>query len=255
MHAFVEARHEPLSIHLSTGLTFPLHLHPQLELFLVLTGSSSVTVRGQTQVLGPGALALIFPNQVHSYTGGYADTLLRSHPEDPFLSGEKLHPNVPYAIQELEREARLQRESPVFGPLIQLVLARALPQLSLAKNSAADRRELTYQISQYVGEHFREPLTLGTLARELGMNKYHLSHVFSEKMGQSFPAYLSRIRISCACSALAETDRSVTQIAEECGFESQRSFFRVFQQQLGTTPLQYRKNARSPEASPGRGEG
>ena len=146
MHAFVEARHEPLSIHLSTGLTFPLHLHPQLELFLVLTGSSSVTVRGQTQVLGPGALALIFPNQVHSYTalepgtgavlvvcdlsytGGYADTLLRSHPEDPFLSGEKLHPNVPYAIQELEREARLQGESPVFGPLIQLVLARALPQ-------------------------------------------------------------------------------------------------------------------------------
>lgn len=273
MHAFVEARREPLSIHLSTGLTFPLHLHPQLELFLVLTGSSSVTVRGQTQVLGPGALALIFPNQVHSYTalepgtgavlvvcdlsytGGYADTLLRSHPEDPFLSGEKLHPNVPYAIQELEREARLQRESPVFGPLIQLVLARALPQLSLAKNSAADRRELTYQISQYVGEHFREPLTLGTLARELGMNKYHLSHVFSEKMGQSFPAYLSRIRISCACSALAETDRSVTQIAEECGFESQRSFFRVFQQQLGTTPLQYRKNARSPEASPGRGKG
>lgn len=87
------------------------------------------------------------------------------------------------------------------------------------------------------------------------MNKYHLSHVFSEKMGQSFPAYLSRIRISCACSALAETDRSVTQIAEECGFESQRSFFRVFQQQLGTTPLQYRKNARSLEASPGRGEG
>ena len=52
MHAFVEARREPLSIHLSTGLTFPLHLHPQLELFLVLTGSSSVTVRGQTQEIG-----------------------------------------------------------------------------------------------------------------------------------------------------------------------------------------------------------
>ena len=88
-----------------------------------------------------------------------------------------------------------------------------------------------------------EPLTLGELARELGMNKYHLSHVFSEKMGQSFPSYLASIRLSCACSALAETDRSVTQIAEECGFESQRSFFRVFQQHMGTTPLQYRRNA------------
>ena len=192
--------------------------------------------------LEPGTGAVLVVCDL-SYTGGYADTLLRSHPEDPFLSGEKLHPNVPYAIQELEREARLQRESPVFGPLIQLVLARALPQLSLAKNSAADRRELTYQISQYWGEHFREPLTWAPWPGSWGMNKYHLSHVFSEKMGQSFPAYLSRIRISCACSALAETDRSVTQIAEECGFESQRSFFRVFQQQLGTTPC---NTARTP---------
>ena len=66
MHAFVEARHEPLSIHLSTGLTFPLHLHPQLELFLVLTGSSSVTVRGQTQVLGPAADDFVRTRLTHS---------------------------------------------------------------------------------------------------------------------------------------------------------------------------------------------
>lgn len=263
MHAFFEARQDPFSIHIARDLTFPLHLHPQLELFLVLSGKSLVTVRGQSKILEPGALALMFPNQVHSYTalephthaallvcnlsytGGYGDTLLRCHPEDPFLPKEKVHPNIPFALREIEKEECFERQNPVFGPLIQLVLARALPELILARNLAADRRELTYQISYYVGEHFREPLTLGELARELGMNKYHLSHVFSEKMGQSFPAYLSRIRLSCACSALAETDHSVTQIAEECGFESQRSFFRVFQQQLSTTPLQYRRNARA----------
>ena len=268
MHAFVEARHEPLSIHLSTGLTFPLHLHPQLELFLVLTGSSSVTVRGQTQVLGPGALALIFPNQVHSYTalepgtgavlvvcdlsytGGYADTLLRSHPEDPFLPAEALHGNIPFAIGELEREQRQTEHSPAFAPLVQLVLARALPALRLERNLTSDRQELTYQISHYVGEHFREPLTLGTLAQELGLNRYHLSHLFSEKIGQSFPAYLSRIRLSCACAALAETDRPITEIAEESGFESQRTFFRVFRQQLGVTPLQYRRAARAGREPP-----
>ena len=262
MHAFFEARQEPFSIHRSKGLTFPLHLHPQLELFLVLSGSSSVTVRGQTKVLEPGALAVIFPNQVHGYTalepqteaallvcdlfytGGYGETLLRSHPEDPFLPKERVHPNIPFALREMEKEGG-QRHNPVFGPLVQLMLARVLPELSLARNLAADRRELTYQISYYVGEHFREPLTLGELARELGMNKYHLSHVFSEKMGQSFPAYLSRIRLSRACSALAETNHSVTQIAEECGFESQRSFFRVFHQQMGTTPLQYRRAAQA----------
>lgn len=263
MHAFFEAREEPLSAHVSADLAFPLHLHPQLELFLLLKGRSSVTVRGQSRVMEPGSLVLIFPNQVHSYTslepgtqavlvvcdlaytGGYGDTLLRNHPVDPFLTGERVHPNASYAIQEVEKEHRRQRQSPVFAPLVQLALARCLPELTLERNQAVDHRDLTYQISHYVGEHFREPLTLGELAHQLGMNKYHLSHVFSEKMGQSFPAYLARIRLSCACSALSETDLSVTQIAEECGFESQRSFFRVFHQQMGSTPLQYRRESRS----------
>ena len=71
MHAFVEARHEPLSIHLSTGLTFPLHLHPQLELFLVLTGSSSVTVPTTASapralsITGRGALPLRNPGKLY----------------------------------------------------------------------------------------------------------------------------------------------------------------------------------------------
>ena len=95
MHPFFEDRPERFWTHLSTGLTFPLHLHLQLELFLVLDGQCDVTVRGQCRTLGPGDLAVIFPNQVHgytalspqnravlvlcdlSYTGGYGDTLLR----------------------------------------------------------------------------------------------------------------------------------------------------------------------------------
>ena len=93
---------------------------------------------------------------------------------------------------------------------------------------------------------------MGTLAQELWLNRYHLSHLFSEKIGQSFPAYLSRIRLSCACAALAETDRPITEIAEESGFESQRTFFRVFRQQLGVTPLQYRRAARAGREPPGK---
>ena len=39
------------------------------------------------------------------------------------------------------------------------------------------RQELTYQISHYVGEHFREPLTLGTLAQELGLSLWDVQFV------------------------------------------------------------------------------
>ena len=61
---FLRPVQDPFSIHIARDLTFPLHLHPQLELFLVLSGKSLVTVRGQSKILEPGALALMFPNQV-----------------------------------------------------------------------------------------------------------------------------------------------------------------------------------------------
>ena len=262
MHAFFEKRPDHFHASLSLGLSFPLHLHPQPELYLCLSGEVTVTVRNRTRVLSAGDLAVIFPNEIHSYTahtpdtnaaliicdlaytGRYTDTLLSNHPEDPFFSPDRIHPNVTYAIEEIIAEWALQQQSPVYAPLIQLILARLLPQLSLIRNKSSDHQELTYQIANYINEHFREPLTLGQLAQTLGMSKYHLSHLFSEKIGQNFLSYLSSIRLSYACSRLAESDSSITDIAEEAGFESQSTFFRVFKNHLGITPLQYRQNAR-----------
>jgi len=258
MHAFFENRAERFDTYISRGLSYPLHLHPHLELFFMLSGETTVTVRGRSQILTPGSLAIIFPNQIHSYTahsaesratlvicelartGGYVDLLLRSHPKNPFLKPELLHPNVAFAIGEMSAEHVRGENGNVYAPLIQLVLARVLPLLDLKSNKSADYRELTYQIADYVGGHFRDPLTLAELARKLGVSKFHLSHVFSEKFGQSFSSYLTKIRLACACGMLTDTVRSVTEIAEESGFESQRTFFRVFRQQYEETPLQYR---------------
>lgn len=259
MHAFFENRADRFETHTSRGLSYPLHLHPHLELFFMLSGKTTVTVREKSQILTPGSLAVIFPNQIHSYTahsaesratlvicelartGGYVDLLLRSHPKNPFLKPELLHPNVAFAIGQMTTEQGSGGNSSVYAPLVQLVLARVLPLLNLSRNKSADYRELTYQIADYVGGHFRDPLTLTELARKLGVSKFHLSHVFSEKFGQSFSSYLTKIRLACACGMLTDTAGSITEIAEESGFESQRTFFRVFRQQYEETPLQYRR--------------
>ena len=264
MHAFFEQRSRHFQAVSPTALSFPPHLHPQLELYLVLSGESMITVRDRTGHLQAGSLALIFPNQIHSYTalspdtqallvicdlsyaGRYADTLLLHVPQEPFLVPDALHPNVGFALRELVAEAQSREDSPVFAPLVQLILARTLPTLALQRCRSTDHQELTYQIASCIGEHFREPLTLTGLSQALGVSKYHLSHIFSEKIGQNFPSYLSQVRLSFACGLLTETGRSVTEIAEEAGFESQRTFFRVFREQFGVTPLQYRRRAQKP---------
>jgi YesN/AraC family two-component response regulator len=261
LKAFLETREEKFLAQQSRGFSFALHLHPQLELLLVRSGELTVYIRNQAKTLTAGSLAVIFPNQIHSYdaadlseshitmvisdlayTGGYIDTLMNHHPVNPFICAKQLHPNIHYAIEEMAKEHKTARDSSVYAPLIQLVFARVLPELTLRRNRSSDYQELTWKIVHYVNEHFSQPLTLETLAREIGVNKYHLSHLFSEKIGQNFRSYLSGIRLSYACSMLSETNRSVSDIAEESGFESQRTFFRVFQKKYGTTPLKYRRS-------------
>lgn len=258
MLPFFENREDSFTIWRSEGIRFPLHQHSHLELFFMLAGECEVTVRKQNRRISPGGLAVIFPNQVHSYqsdvennravlaicdltlTGSYSATLTKQHPSNPFLPAEALHPSIPYAMNSLLEEFQSEGNSAVYGPLIQLILARTLPLLPLHPNRSADSLELTYQIVHYIAEHFQEPLSLEKLARRLGVSKYHLSHVFSEKMGIGFPEYLASIRLGHACDRLATTDRPVTEIGAEAGFESERTFFRAFHAKYHTSPLQYR---------------
>ena len=67
MKAFLETREEKFLAQQSRGFSFALHLHPQLELLLVRSGELTVYIRNQAKTLTAGSLAVIFPNQIHSY--------------------------------------------------------------------------------------------------------------------------------------------------------------------------------------------
>lgn len=240
-------------------MNFPLHLHSQLEIYYLDSGIARVQVQQEVRVMHAGEIAVIFPNQIHSYqaledntectlmicdiayTGGYAQTLLNFQPQNAFVEQGSVHADVRYAINALNEEK--QENSAVIGPLVQLILARMFEKMRLERNNHSGRNDLTNQLVQYIAQHFREPITLSSLARSLDVSKYHLSHLFSERIGVSFPTYLSGIRLSYACSKLRESALTVTEVAMDAGFESQRTFFRVFMEQLGITPSQYRKNA------------
>lgn len=260
-NAYFERRSDQLLIGACRGFDFPPHLHSQLELLYVRSGKMTVTVREHTADLPAGSLAVIFPNQIHSYqagreaglvtmlicdtayAGGYLDALTRCHPANPFLTSERLHPNVAYAMGELVQEYETAgKDSPVCGPLVQLILARVMPALSLEQNRTVDSQNLTWRIAEYIDRHYRDSLTLDSLSKALGVSRYYLSRVFSEKMGQGFSSYLAEIRLSNAKTLLKETDLTVAEVAEQSGFESQRTFYRCFRSHQGLTPLQYRKS-------------
>ena len=79
------------------------------------------------------------------------------------------------------------------------------------------------------------------LAQALNVSPFQLSRVFSERLHMGFNEYLNALRVDYARELLRETDLPITQLAFECGFESQRTFNRAFREQTGQSPRQFRK--------------
>lgn len=93
----------------------------------------------------------------------------------------------------------------------------------------------------YIDKNFLRDISLGDIAEECFVNKYHLSHVFTESFGMSVGQYIRNKRIELAKVRLAETELPVCVIAEECGICDSTYFSRLFKKAVNLTPVQYRK--------------
>ena len=99
---------------------------------------------------------------------------------------------------------------------------------------------LLVRAAAYMEEHLSEPLDRDSVARAAGLSGSHFSHLIREKTGRTFTDLMAQYRVDHAKTMLRRTDKSIIQIAMECGFEDQSYFTRVFKRLAGTTPRAYR---------------
>ncbi|KZL89491.1 AraC family transcriptional regulator [Clostridium magnum] len=93
----------------------------------------------------------------------------------------------------------------------------------------------------YINEHYKENITLDTIANMVHLNASYFSSVFKKEMGASFSSYLNKIRIEQSKLLLKNTDYSILNIALEIGFEDQSYFSKVFKSLTNMTPKQYKQ--------------
>lgn len=262
---FYENRVGDLLIFREDGLDFLPHLHAQLELLYVEEGEIEITVNGCTHLMKRGGLCVLFPNSVHSYhtppqermnciivilnlalVGDFINTLLKFHPKNPFINRENLHKDVPYAIDTLCEEYTHVGNQPVCTPIckayIQIIISRLLQQVELVTNTDVNYFDIIFDIINYINENYMQPISLNDMSRALGVGKYHLSRVFSDKMNVSFSDYINGIRVSWARNMLLNTNKNITQIAYDCGFQSIRTFNRAFSKVYFVSPRDFRKS-------------
>lgn len=102
-------------------------------------------------------------------------------------------------------------------------------------------------------ELFRNPdLRLGDVAHRLGVNGSQLSELINLHMGQSFSEYINKHRLVEAKRELVEKpDRTVIEVAFDCGFNSKSSFNSVFRKATGMSPSAFRKRNVVPRGDAG----
>ena len=93
----------------------------------------------------------------------------------------------------------------------------------------------------YIREHYKEGITLEEVSGRLGITPEYLSTLFNREMKINFSTFLRRFRISNAKRLLRGTDMKVYEIAEEVGYADPKYFARVFKEELGISPGDYRQ--------------
>ena len=97
------------------------------------------------------------------------------------------------------------------------------------------------EILNYVQAHYSDRLTLADVADAFYLNKYYLSHLLKDSLGMNFQDLVNAIRLNIALYPLLDSQKSIDEIAEECGFSSAAYFRKAFAKQAKVPLSRYRK--------------
>lgn len=235
------------------GISFPLHFHKNFELIYVLSGSVRLTAGEKSADLSPGEFALCLSNEVHSL-----ETLGHSRCWVGVFSEDFVHAFEKQARGMVGSGLAFRCEKSVEDFLVANLIAEAQPPVYLLKaclyaacseycrsirlEPRTEKSSLLMRaIFDYITQNYRSKISLAMMAEALGYNYHYLSKCFHKIFAMSFTAFLNSYRLDMALSMLVETNKDITEIALESGFQSIRNFNEVFKARTGITPAQYRR--------------
>ena len=235
----------------------PPHLHEAIEVVYVTNGNIALGVGMELYNMDEGDFSIVFPNVIHHYQvfdekenkaiflyidpavlSGFLKELQIYSPKNPVLKKENVHPDVVHAIKFL-------MQNPECTPILaqayaQIILAYVFTEIPMIDKKSLGSNDLIYNSVEYIAKNFRDEISLEKMAFDLGISKYVLSRMFAKTFHCNFSKYLNGVRLNYAVGALENTQDTITNICFECGFESQRTFNRVFKERYKISPSDYR---------------
>jgi len=240
-----------------------VHYHKEHELYYMLEGSTTYFIDGEIYSINKGDFVFISHGISHR-----TDYQKNSHNERIVISFEDsvFSEKSSFVLEELTKarvihipqthlskleellfkiESEYRMNEKGSSVLLNLYILELLTLLCRyrheRKNTVYGSEQIIHKISEYIRNNFGHELTLKSLSQEFFISEGHLSRKFKQVTGLGINQYMTYVRISQAEKQLIDSDLTVTEIAELCGFCGSTYFSSVFRKSKGITPLAFRK--------------
>lgn len=100
---------------------------------------------------------------------------------------------------------------------------------------------LVLRSKKFIYDHLFDKLSLSILAEQMGVSAEHLARCFKAETGLTVSQYVAQEKVKIAASLLADSNRSVNEIASYLQFQSTSYFIKLFKREKHMTPMKYRK--------------
>ncbi len=255
-----ENKGEGVAVDWKNSTHVPPHLHEAIEMIYVTDGTLELGVGPELYHMDTGDFAIVFPNVIHHYQvfgthvnkaiylcvdpklfPTYLSDLQKYTPQYPVIERNRLHTDVVNAVMVLSNDE--ENNQILVQAYVQMIMAHVFSEMEMVSKDSIGGNDIIYGVVEYVAKNFRENISLDKMAFNLGVNKYVLSRMFAKTFHCNFNKYVNGVRLEYASVLLQSTQESITNICLECGFESQRTFNRVFKERYKLTPREYRKKS------------
>ena len=241
------------------GEYFSPHWHDYFELEVVLDGRGEHIYNNTDYTLGRGSIYLMSYYDFHELKAQEDMQILKLQFNENVLPNELndflflSHNRFCCSVGENEMQhiiklfSILKREEQCGGLFSEMLIKNLIAEIiiTVIRNSSQNEDTVIPSLLQnavaYIRNNFREPLTLGLLAKHCNVTPNYLGVQFTKKMGISFSDYLNTVRLRYACNLLDSTDLTVKEIAFASGYNSVEYFGYTFKKILGDSPLNYKK--------------
>lgn len=227
--------------------------------FLVCRGSGSLSWEGEDHPLGPGDVVFVDCSRGYAHsTAGDLWTLKWCHFDGPTMVsvyekyrqrggspvirgadagryGELL--DQLYSIAASNDYIRDMRINETLSQLLTLLMETSWNR----EGRVLDPRKMDIRrVKSYLDAHFREKITLESVAAHFYVDKHYLARRFKAEYGTTVTHHIHHLRITQAKWMLRFTDKTVEQIGLECGAAELPYFSRLFKKLEGISPTEYR---------------